>query len=226
MANISEIQQIARKLGLTNIASGAVNLQDETLSNTDYLLKVLSAELEAVENASLMKRRQASGLPHRIFSLDKLNKGIAWQVEQLEKLDWIDSTEDLVIIGKCDTGKTSLAVHLAEKALKNGERVFYSDIDTFLEIMRNKEHIDKFHRKFRYMLSCGLIIIDEIMYVTISPADLPLFYRAVNFLKEERSIVFITNCELSEWTQAAEDHHLMQTLTEKLMSTSQLIRMT
>ena len=226
MANISEIQQIARKLGLTNIASGAVNLQDETLSNTDYLLKVLSGELEAVENASLMKRRQASELPHRTFSLDKLNKGIAWQVEQLEKLDWIDDTEDLVIIGKCDTGKTSLAVHLAEKALKNGERVFYADIDTFLETMRNKEHIDKYHRKFRYMLSCGLIIIDEIMYVTISPADLPLFYRAVNFLKEERSIVFITNRELSEWTQAAEDHHLMQTLTEKIMSTSQLIRMT
>ena len=139
-----------------------------------------------------MKRRQASGLPHRTFSLDKLNKGIAWQVEQLEKLDWIDNTEDVVIIGKCDTGKTSLAVHLAEKALKNGERVFYADIDTFLEIMRNKEQIDKYHRKFRYMLSCGLIIIDEIMYVTISP----------------------------------EGHHLMQTLTEKLMSTSQLIRMT
>ena len=132
MANISEIQQIARKLGLTNIASGAVNLNDETLSNTDYLLKVLSGELEAVENASLMKRRQASGLPHRTFFLDKLNKGIAWQVEQLEKLDWINDTEDLVIIGKCDTGKTSLAVHLAEKALKNGERVFYADIDSFL----------------------------------------------------------------------------------------------
>lgn len=226
MASISEIQQIARKLGLTNIANGVVNLKDETLSNTDYLLKVLSGELEAVESASLMKRRQASRLPHRTFSLDKLNKGIAWQVEQLEKLDWIDNTEDIVIIGKCDTGKTSLAVHLAEKALKNGERVFYADIDTFLEIMRNKEQIDKYHRKFRYMLSCGLIIIDEIMYVTISPADLPLFYRAVNFLKEERSIIFITNRELSEWTQVAEDHHLMQTLTEKIMSTSQLIRMT
>lgn len=226
MASISEIQEIARKLGLLNIANGKVDLNNETLSNTDYLLNILKSELETVENAALIKRRQASQLPHRTFSIDKLNKGIAWQIEQLEKLDWIENAEDLIIIGKCDTGKTSLAVHLAEKALKNGERVFYADIDTFLEIIRHKDHVDKFHRKFRYMLSCGLIIIDEIMYVTISPDDLPLFYRSVNFLKEERSMIFITNRELSDWTQVAEDHHLMQTLTEKLMSTSQLIRMT
>lgn len=226
MASIYELQQLARKLGLTNIANGVVDLKDETLSNTDYLKKVLSGELEAVENASLIKRRQASGLPRRTFSVDRLNKGIAWQIEQLEKLDWIEDAEDLIVIGKCDTGKTSLAVYLAELALKSGERVFYADIDTFLEIIRKKDQVDKYHRKFRYMLSCGLIIIDEIMYVTISQDDLPLFYRAVNFLKEERSIIFIINRELSDWPQAAEDHHLMQTLTEKLMSTSQLIRMT
>lgn len=226
MADISELRYLAGRLGLTNIANGTVNLQNESLSNMDYLKSVLEAELAAVENASLQKRRTAGQLPRRTFFIDRLNKGVAWQIEQLEKLDWIESAEDLIIIGKCDTSKTSLAVYLAEKALQNGERVFYADIDTFLEIMRKKDHVDKYHRKFRYMLSCSVIIIDEIMYVTISEQDLPLFYRAVNFLKEERSIIFITNRELSEWPQVAADHHLMKTLTEKLMSTSQLIRMT
>ena len=35
MASISEIQQIARKLGLLNIANGKVDLNNETLSNTE-----------------------------------------------------------------------------------------------------------------------------------------------------------------------------------------------
>ena len=63
------------------------------------------------------------------------------------------------------------------------------------------------------------------MYVALSEQDLPLFYRAINFMKEERSIIYITNRELSEWQQAAEDKHLMQTLADKISSDSQLIRL-
>ena len=38
-------------------------------------------------------------------------------------------------------------------------------------------------------------------------------------------IIYITNRELSEWPQVAEDKHLMETLTQKLTSGSQLIRL-
>lgn len=36
MAGIAELQQLAQTLGLTHIASGKVELGNETLSNTDY----------------------------------------------------------------------------------------------------------------------------------------------------------------------------------------------
>ena len=39
------------------------------------------------------------------------------------------------------------------------------------------------------------------------------------------SIIYITNRELSEWPQVAEDKHLMETLTQKITSGSQLIRL-
>ena len=41
MAGIAELQQLAQQLGLTHIASGKVDLSNETLSNTDYLKQVL-----------------------------------------------------------------------------------------------------------------------------------------------------------------------------------------
>lgn len=43
---------------------------------------------------------------------------IAWQVEQLENMQWIDEGQNLVIIGKCDTGKTTLAAHIGQIALR------------------------------------------------------------------------------------------------------------
>lgn len=114
---------------------------------------------------------------------------------------------------------------LGELALKGGYRVYYCNIDVFLQILRHKDTVDKYYRKFQYMISCDLIIIDELIYVALSEQDLPLFYRAVNFLKEERSVIYITNRELSEWPQVADDKHLMETLTQKIMSSSQQIRL-
>ncbi len=225
MATITELQTLARKLGLTHIAGGCVDLESESLSNLDYLKYILEQEVEARESEAFERRRKSSNLPHRTFITDKLNNGVKWHIEQLEKLDWVEHSEDLVILGRCDAGKTSLAVHLATIALKAGRRVYYCNIDECLLILRNKDHVDKYHRKFRYMLSCDMIIIDELMYVALAEQDLPLFYRAVNFLKEERSIVYITNRELAEWPQASEDRHLMETLTQKIVSSSQVIRL-
>ena len=109
------------------------------------------------------------------------------------------SKEQFLAIKKCQSEGMSMASHLGELALKAGERVAYYNIDDFLQIIRNKDKLDKYHRKFNYLLTCSLIIIDELMYVALSEQDLALFYRAINFMKEERSIIFITNRELSEW---------------------------
>lgn len=75
------------------------------------------------------------------------------------------------------------------------------------------------------MTNCDLLIIDGLMYVALSDNDLPLFYRAINFLKEERSIIYITNRELSEWPQVTGDKHLMETLVQKITNNSQQIRL-
>ena len=76
-----------------------------------------------------------------------------------------------------------------------------------------------------YILDCSVIIVDDVMYANIMPEDLPLFYRAVSFLNEERSLIIITNRELSGWINAAEDTHLMQTLVDRIKANSQIIRL-
>lgn len=176
--------------------------------------------------SAIAKRRKESRLPRKAFSIETLNKGVAWHIQQLENLSWIEKAEDLILLGRCDTGKTSLVVHLGELALETGHRVYYCSSDEFLDIVRNKDHIERCSRKFKYMLSADLIILDEVMYVALSDQDLPLFYRAVNFLKEERSMIYITNRELSDMSLTATDRHLMQTLTEKLTNNMTLVRLT
>ena len=107
----------------------------------------------------------------------------------------------------------------------NQETVYYCNIEEFLRVIKNKDKSRKTEIIYRYMLDCSVIIIDDVMYANIIPEDLPLFYRAVSFLNEERSLIIITNRELSGWINAAEDTHLMQTLVDRITANSQIIRL-
>ena len=65
MASITEIQDLAMQLSLSYIAKGTVNLQNETLSNLDYLKYVFECELAERRNAAIQKKRKESHPPHK-----------------------------------------------------------------------------------------------------------------------------------------------------------------
>ena len=102
---------------------------------------------------------------------------------------------------------------------------YYCNIEEFLRVIKNKDKSRRTEIIYHYILDCSVIIIDDVMYANIIPEDLPLFYRAVSFLNEERSLIIITNRELSGWINAAEDTHLMQTLVDRITANSQIIRL-
>ena len=225
MASIGEIKELARQLGLYNIAKGYVDLADEKLSNLDYIATVLQGELQMREQTALVKREKTSRLPHKVFIKEKVGSGTAWQIEQLETLDWIDEEQNLVIIGKCGSGKTSLAAHLGKLALESGEKVAYATISDFIYTVLHKDETNKQRDRFKYFQSCSLIILDEVMYTRLTPEDLTVFYQYIMLLSETRSIVCITNRELSAWADGAYDRHLMQTLVDRITNGAQVIRL-
>ena len=225
MASIGEIKELARQLGLYNIAKGYIDLADEKLSNLDYIASVLQGEVQMREQVALVKREKTSRLPHKVFIKEKVGSGTAWQIEQLETLDWIDEEQNLVIIGKCGSGKTSLAAHLGKLALESGEKVAYATISDFIYTVLHKDETNKQRDRFKYFQSCSLIILDEVMYTRLTPEDLTVFYQYIMLLSETRSIVCITNRELSAWADGAYDRHLMQTLVDRITNGAQVIRL-
>ena len=81
MADITEIRELAKKLDLWNIARGYIDLNDEKLSNLDYLQMILQKELEIRARQKQIKLRRASKLPNKVFELSNLNKGLEWQIK-------------------------------------------------------------------------------------------------------------------------------------------------
>ena len=225
MTSISEIQELARILNLQNIAKGVIDLSHDKESNLAYLRDILQQEVSKREEYAILKREKAGRIPKKTFVTSNINSGIAWQIERLEELEWIEREQNLILIGKCSTGKTSLAAHLGRKALETGIKASYATFDDFLYTVKHKSMSEKQRQRFKYWTSCSLIIIDDVMYTGVSMEDLMVFYQSIMLLNESRSVILITNRELSSWTDAAEDKHLMQTLIDRVTAHSQIIRL-
>jgi DNA replication protein len=187
---------------------------------------ILQKELEIRARQKQIKLRRASKLPNKVFELSNLNKGLEWQIKQLSHLMWLNEEQNVILLGKCGTGKTSLAVHLGETAIDKGHKTYYASIDTFVSIVENKDINPKAGAAFSYMRECNLIIFADVFYLEPTRSELQAFYRAVTFLNETRSIIFITNREISAWLDVVEDKHLCQTLLDRITANCQIIRLT
>ena len=138
MADITGIRELAQKLNLWNIARGYIDLNDEKLSNLDYLKMILEKELEIRARQKHIKLRKSSKLPNKAFDASNLNKGLKWQIKQLFNLTWLNEEQNLILLGKCGTGKTGLAVQLGETAISNGYKTYYAPFDTFIAVAEKK----------------------------------------------------------------------------------------
>lgn len=216
MADAKEIQQLARILNLQNIASGEIDLNDEKLSNKDYIYNILLQEVN-IRNANKLKdiRKQAR-LPEKVFDKTRITEGLKWQLDKLSSFDFASSRQNIFIVGECSTGKTSLAVTIGNEAIEKGARVIYIKFDDLPAEQKLKKKI------WNYILNADLVIVDDI-YMTPTNEELEQAYKIMMFLQETRSLVLITNRALSSWKEMKVDSHLVETLQKRLMQGAQLI---
>jgi hypothetical protein len=73
-------------------------LNDEKISNLDYLKMVLEKELEIRARQKHAKLRKASKLPNKAFDASNLNKGLKWQIKQLSILTWLKEEQNLILV--------------------------------------------------------------------------------------------------------------------------------
>ena len=219
MATVTELREMAKTLGLWNTAMGRIDITDETVSNMEYLYNIFNAEIEMRKAKKQDTLRHESHLPDKTFNHSTITKGLQWQLQRIEQIDFRNSTENFVIVGDCATGKTSLATEIGGYALAKMAKIQYISLEDLLLAIRNNS------LRWRKILKADMIIIDDVFYLAPTVEELTTFYKAVNFMSETHSLVIVTNRNLSEWKDMGADRHLAETLRKRLMANAQLIHL-
>ena len=183
MATVTEIRDLARILGLWNIAKGNIDITDETVSNMDYICNIFLAEIEMRGAKKKETLRKESHLPDKTFDKSQITQGLRWQLQKIEQLNFKKQIQNFVIVGDCGTGKTSLATEIGGYAIDKGASVQYITIEDLFPAIKNQTS------RWNRILKTDMIIIDDVFYIAPTEEEMVRFYRTIVFLSETHSMV-------------------------------------
>jgi len=120
-------------------------------------------------------------------------------VEAALRLDFLTAARNLVLVAPQGLGKTMIAQNLAHQAVLAGHRVLFLTAAQLLLDLGGQDSARALARRLQYYSQQGLLVIDEIGYLSYDARAADLLFQVVSRRYEKKSLVLTTNLPFSDW---------------------------
>ena len=199
-------------------------------SHERLLKHVLAAAYHARNDNARLLRRKLAHIPElweiETYPFDRQPKLNRKRIMTLyDSLDYMTKKQNLVWMGGPGCGKTGLATSFLLHAIDRGYRGYFI---TFPELMAElyaslADHSQtKVLRKYR---SYDCLLIDEVGYVEIEPAQVGLFFTLMQKRHKTKTTLITSNLGYSDWGSFLKNDHLTAALMDRLTETTHAFNM-
>lgn len=201
----------------------------ENISYEEFLLKLMEREFEVrLENRKKTQIRQA-GFPAKMYLSDLDRKQLPTDAKDklslLERLDFIESGQNIILAGNPGTGKTHIAVGLGLKACLNGYKVLFTSVHRLLTQLR-ESHSERTLRQMEIRFEkFDLVICDEFGYVSFDKEGAELLFNHLSLRIGRKSTIITTNLGFDRWEEIFGDPVLTAALVDRLTHKAYLVNM-
>jgi DNA replication protein DnaC len=120
-------------------------------------------------------------------------------VEAALRLEFLADARNVVLVAAQGLGKTMIAQNIAHAAVLAGTHVLFTTAAQLLLDLGSQESTRGLARRLNHYATRGLLLVDEIGYLSYDGRAADLLFQVVSRRYERRSLVLTTNLPFSEW---------------------------
>jgi len=205
---------------LREYASMASICQKDRTDFPTYLLRLVERELLDREKRAAERRVKDASFPvlKTIDTFDfKAQPSINEQlVRELMRGEYIESRENVLLIGNPGTGKTHLACALAFSACAHGRKVRYHTVTGLVTELVECREERRLQRLQKQLQRLDLLVLDELGYVPFTKTGAQLLFEVISRAYEHHSLMVTSNLSFEEWTEVFGSERLTGALLDRL----------
>src|SRR5229473_4226835 len=220
-----------KQLNLTHLEAALPHVLEtarrEQWTYERMLERALAAELDGREQKAITRRLKAVRFPSK-KTLDWFD--FAFQptlserrLRELADLSFVRTCTNVVFLGPPGTGKTHLSLALADRALTAGHSVLFTTLAELAQALESASHPGLLRQRLRRYIVPSLLVIDEVGYTKLEPAQARHFFELVTARYEHGSIILTSNTSFAQWGNLLGDEVLATALLDRLLHHAEVI---
>lgn len=142
-----------------------------------------------------------------------------------DTMDFLAKAQNIVWLGRTGCGKTGLASSFLVGAIQRGATGRYVLFADLVAELYQAVALHAQEQVLKKYLRWDLLLIDEIGYVEVEPAQVGLFFTLMQKRHRKKSTLLTSNLGFSEWGSFLKNDHLTAALIDRLTQTSHVFNL-